>query len=181
MAIDTASLMGLAMLGSMKKAERARAETPLVLTLVPGPPTTRAAIAAVAVGDQARDGLRREGRVAAAVLTAAEAVAAGQEPSAAFAAQPALRDLSPEVLATRFEAIPGGRPRPQLEDLPEEKRLVEALKVATEMLIAAIGRSKNQLFTEDEAAKYDDYLDMLSADTRAKIVKASGHDPAIDV
>lgn len=181
MAIDTASLMGLAMLGSMKKAERTRAEGPLVLTLVPGPPSTRAAIAAVAVGDQARDGLRREGRVAAAVLSAAEAVAAGQDPGVAFAAQPALRDLAPEALATRFDAIPVARPGPDVEELPDEKTLLEALAVATEMLIAAIGRTKNLLFTEDEAAKYDDYLELLSPSTRAKIVRTPEHDASIDV
>jgi hypothetical protein len=174
MAMDTASLMGFAVLGSMKKAERTRAETPLILTLVPGAPTTRAAIATVAVGNQARDSLRREKKVAGAVLGAVEAVAAGQPPATAFAGQPALRDLAPDQLAARLTTSleVGSDVGGVGTHVPaaKEAELRHALGLATEMLVMAIGKSKNQLFTRDEARKFDDYLDLIPGADRDLIV-----------
>ncbi|TQR88537.1 hypothetical protein D8S82_00570 [Mycobacterium hodleri] len=156
MALDNSSLMGFAVLGSMKKAERKRAQTPLVLTLIPGAPATRAAIASVAVGTQARDGLRREKRAAAATVSAVTAILSGEEPASAFAAQPALRDLAPDQLALQLGTA--------VSDY------AVALQQATDMLIEAIGKRQNELFTVDEAAKYVDYLGLLSDETRDSIV-----------
>lgn len=198
MAMDTSSLMGFAMLGTMKKAERKRAQTPLVLTMIPGPPSTRAAFATVAVGNQASEGLRREKKVAAAVLGAIEAVAAGQPAATAFAGQAALGDLAPDQLASRLRSILDrgteesqgaagtGETKPdetkaEIEAAVEaavEKAVAETraeaqkvLALATTMLIGAIGRPKDQLFTEDEAKPFADYLAQVSAEDRTKIVK----------
>ncbi len=182
--MDTASLMGFAMLGSMKKPERKRAESSLVLTLVPGPPATRAAIATMAVSNQARDGFRREMRVASAVVGATEAIAAGESAVAAFAGQSALRDLAPDQLAARFAAAfpvvdPEVAPTapPQVGGAgPDEltvARLREALHLATEMVVTAIGRTKGSRFSTDEALVYDDYLDLLSGKVRDQIVKSA--------
>lgn len=174
MAIDPA-LMGVLSLGAMKKAERKRAEEATFLTLVPGPTATRAAFSAIAVGTVARDSLRREKKAAAAVISAIGAVVAGQPPASAFAGQPALRDLAPDALAAQFTAAvdrdddlassSGGR--------ADSTELRNALSLATAMLIEAIGRTKNLLFTADEAEKYDDFLDLLSTETRDRIVKPS--------
>lgn len=182
MAMDTSSLMGFAVLGSMKKAERKRAQTPLVLTMIPGPPSTRAAFATVAVGNQASEGLRREKKVAGAVLGAIEAIVAGQPAATAFAGQAALSDLAPDQLASRFTGIvdreteeshgsaeTGESPEKAVAEARAEAEKVLAL--ATTMLIGAIGRPKDQLFTEDEAKPFADYLAQVSAEDRAKIVK----------
>lgn len=173
MAMDTASLMGFAVLGSMKKAERKRAETPLILTLVPGAPATRAAIATVAVGNQARDSLRREKKAASAVITAVGAIAAGQPAATAFAGQAALRDLAPDALAAQFTAVMDREDdvRASAGSTDDVKALWHDLGLATDMLVEAIGRSKNQLFTTDEAKQYDYYLDLISGEDRDKIVK----------
>ena len=56
------------------------------------------------------------------------------------------------------------------------KELWNALGLATEMLIEAIGRTKNQLFTADEAKDFDDYLDLLPGEQRDKIVKSAEDD-----
>lgn len=180
MAIDP-TLMGVLSLGAMKKAERKRAEEATFLTLVPGPAATRAAFSAIAVGTVARDGLRREKKAATAVISAIEAIAAGQSATTAFSGQPALRDLAPDVLAAKFTAVVD-----RDDDLTssaagraDARELRNALSLATAMLIEAIGRTKNLLFTADEAEEYDDFLDLLSRETRARIVKAS--DAEIDV
>ncbi len=177
MAIDPA-LMGVLSLSTMKKAERTRAEEGTFLTLVPGPPATRAMFSAFAVGNVARDSLRREKKAATAVLAAVEAIVAGSTATDAFAAQPALRDLAPDVLASRFSdsfgAVDGGvRPSGGSNDT---KELWTALHLATDMLIEAIGRTKNQLFTSDEAVKYDAYLDLVSGAERDQIVKPAEDD-----
>lgn len=192
MAMDTSSLMGFAVLGSMKKAERKRAQTPLVLTMIPGPPSTRAAFATVAVGNQASEGLRREKKVAGAVLGAIEAIVAGLPAATAFAGQAALSDLAPDQLANRFTSIvdretgvshgsarTGESPEnPETGAAAVEKAVAEAraeaekvLALATTMLIGAIGKPQDQLFTEDEAKPFADYLAQVSAEDRAKIVK----------
>lgn len=54
----------LAMLATMKSDERQRATVPLAMTMLPGPPGQMSAVSAMAVTTQARDGLRRERRVA---------------------------------------------------------------------------------------------------------------------
>jgi hypothetical protein len=178
MAIDPA-LMGVLSLGAMKKAERKRAEEATILTLVPGPAATRAAFSAIAVGTVARDSLRREKKAAAAVISAIEAVVAGQPAATAFAGQPALRDLAPDALAAQFTAFIDRDDdiRSSAAGGSETTReLWAALGLATAMLIEAIGRTKNQLFTTDEAEKYDDYLDLLSGEDRDQIVKPAEED-----
>lgn len=183
MAMDTSSLMGFAVLGSMKKAERKRAQTPLVLTMIPGPPSTRAAFATVAVGNQASEGLRRERKVAGAVLGAIEAIVAGQPAATAFAGQAALSDLAPDQLASRFTGIVDRETEESHGSVETaetgeteasaraEAEAEKVLALATTMLIGAIGRPKDQLFTEDEAKPFVDYLAQVSAEDRAKIVK----------
>lgn len=178
MAIDPA-LMGVLSLGAMKKAERKRAEEATFLTLVPGPTATRAAFSAIAVGTVARDSLRREKKAAAAVISAIESVVAGQPAATAFAGQPALRDLAPDALAAQFMAVVDrdDEIRSSAAGRSETtKELWAALGLATAMLIEAIGRTKNQLFTTDEAEKYDDYLDLLSGEDRDQIVKPAEED-----
>ena len=180
MATDpNATLIGLIPFVALKKAEAKRAQD-AVLTLVPGSPTTRAALASFAVTNQARDSLRREKKAAAAVISAIEAVVAGQPAATAFAGQPALRDLAPDALAAQFTAVVDRddeiRSSAAGRSETTTKELWAALGLATAMLIEAIGRTKNQLFTTDEAEKYDDYLDLLSGEDRDQIVKPAEED-----
>ena len=176
------SVLPVISLAAMKKAERRRAQDATFLTLVPGSAATRAAFGAIAVGTVARDSLRREKKAAAAVITAVEAVVGGQTAEAAFAAQPALRDLAPDALAAQFTAVVDrGDDRVAARGTSAgssvtSKELWAALGLATEMLIDAIGRTKNQLFTAEEAEQYDEYLDLLSGEERDKIVKPAEED-----
>ncbi len=183
---NNATLIGLIPFVALKKAEAKRAQD-AVLTLVPGSPTTRAALASFAVTNQARDSLRREKKVAEAMLGVVEGVVAGQTPAVAIASQAALKDLAPDQLAARLTGIieqsdddgsPGtGAAGDGLEKAVEAataEAQAEAQKVlglATAMLVEAIGRAKDQLFTEDEAKPFAAYLDHVSAEDRAKIVK----------
>ncbi|GAB3014018.1 hypothetical protein GCM10011376_08630 [Nocardioides flavus (ex Wang et al. 2016)] len=181
MAIDP-NVLPVVSLAAMKKAERKRAEEATFLTLVPGTAATRAAFGALAVGTVAKDSLRRERKAAAAVISALEAIVGGQPATAAFAAQPALRDLAPDTLAAQFTAAvdrdDGGRTTRAVagESGESTKELWNALGLATEMLIEAIGRTKNLLFTADEAEPFDDYLDLLPGADRDKIVRPAGED-----
>jgi hypothetical protein len=184
MATDNTTLIGLIPFVALKKAESRRARD-AVLTLVPGSPTTRAALASFAVTNQARDSLRREKKVAEAMLGVVEGVVAGQTPAVAVANQAALKDLAPDQLATRLTGIiersgeEGEGSASTGETAGEVEKAVEAaaaeaqkvLDVATAMLVEAIGRAKDQLFTEDEAKPYEAFLAELPQATRDKIVK----------
>jgi hypothetical protein len=181
---NNATMLGLIPFVALKKAEAKRAQD-AVLTLVPGSPATRAALASFAVTNQARESLRREKKVADAMLGVVEGVVAGQTPAVAVAGQAALKDLAPDQLATRLTGIieqsrdEGEGSASTGETTGEVEKAVEAataeaqkvLDVATSMLVAAIGRTKDQLFTEDEAKPFAAYLDHVSAEDRAKIVK----------
>jgi hypothetical protein len=180
MAMDTASWMGFAVLGSMKKNERKRAETPLILTMVPGAPATRAAIATVAVGNQARDSVRREGKVAEATAVVVTQAIAGAVPiDAAITAQPALRDLDRTKLAVHVGQVvapilpiyaAGSPPVGSSTTTPPVATKVE-LDKAAEMVVAALGMPKNSKFTDVEAKKYKAFLDKLPQATKDSIVK----------
>lgn len=185
---NNATMLGLIPFVALKKAEAKRAQD-AVLTLVPGSPATRAALASFAVTNQARDSLRREKKVAEAMLGVVEGVVAGQTPAVAVANQAALKDLAPDQLATRLTGIierPGdegegsastGVTAGGVEKTVEaataeaEAEAQKVLDVATKMLVEAIGRAKDQLFTEDEAKPFAAYLAHVSAEDRAKIVK----------
>lgn len=185
---NNATLIGLIPFVALKKAEAKRAkDAPLML--VPGSPTTRAALASFAVTNQARDSLRREKKVAEAVLGVVEGVVAGQTPAVAVANQAALKDLAPDQLAATLTGIieragdrgegsasigaAGGGVEKAVEaaTAEAEAEAQKVLDVATAMLIEAIGRVKDQLFTEDEAKPFETYLAHVSAENRAKIVK----------
>jgi len=193
MANDNAAMMyGLLPIVAMNKAEASRAKNaPLVL--VPGSPSTRAVLGSFAVTNQARESLRREKRVAEAVLGVVEGVVAGQAPAAAIAGQSALKDLAPDQLAGRLTSIfpppsEEGEGTESGETAPEQvearieaavQKAVEETKVeakrildlATAMVIAAIGKDKDDLFTATQAKPFSDYLTQVSAEDQAKIVK----------
>lgn len=182
-------MLGIIPFVAAPKAERQRLGVSAVFPLMGGTASARAALTAVAMTTQVRDGFRREKKVAGAVITALEAVVSGTEPAAAFAGQKALRDLKPEELATRLTDVLSGDRRPRspaskaagdTAAAPDQQdEVVRALKLATAMLIEAIRRPKDRLFAPEEAEEYQAYLEMLSPDTRAKIVK--GTDIEIDV
>ena len=170
------NLMGVLPFVAARKPERDRIKNAVFLNLVPGSPAHRAAFSAIALTTVARESVRREKRVAGAVLSAIDAISAGDSAATAFTAQPALRDLSPDDLATRFTdsfGTPGEGTGSSVGSSGNNdvKALWTALDLATEMLIEAIGRSKGSLFTVDEAREYDDYLDLLSGAKRDEIVK----------
>lgn len=166
-------MFGLFSFMALDKPAQSRARFPFVMTLLPGAPAQRAAMATVAVGTQARDAVRRERQVASAVVSAAEAIAEGADATTAFAAQPALRDLNPAELATRFDAA-----FPDDDEDEEEvgaeattEQLQTALQQATGMLVEAIVRQKGQLFTAEQAEQFSEYLALIPDEIRVQIVK----------
>src|SRR5687767_12991602 len=165
------NLMGVLPFVAARKPERDRIKNAAILNLVPGSPANRAAFSAIALTTVARESVRRERRVAGAMLGALEAIRSGDSAATAFTAQPALRDLSPDDLATRFTDSFGAPRGSSSAGSVTDKDLWAALDLATEMLIEAIGRAKGTLFTTDEAEKYDDYLDLVSGDQRDRIVQ----------
>lgn len=164
MAIDNSSLMGIALLGSMKRAERKLASTPMMLTLVPGAPAARSALATVAVGSQARDAVRRQNRVVRDTLDVATEIIAdpGTPVKDHLLRHPALKDLT---VIPRFEQFG------QEVAVPAGSAAEADLALAAEMVTAALTMNKGDLFSTQEAAKYQTFLDRLPAAAVAKIVK----------
>jgi hypothetical protein len=95
-------------LASMRREERDRATQPLMLTMLPGGAAQKTAIAAVAVTQQARDGLRQERRVAEQTVQAVAEAAA--DPTAfdrtRLEQQPALRAVASDELVAQIKVIP---------------------------------------------------------------------------
>lgn len=157
MAMDTGSLMGIALYGSLTAAERRRVGDSLLLTVVPGPPATKAAMSSVAVGMQARDSLRRERRVAAETITAVESVLRGDAtPDAAFAARPELKDLAPAQLAQRLDAA--------------ANTTIQKIVDAAALLVQAAINQKNAQPVA-RVAEYEPFLERVSDSQRQAFVQ----------
>jgi hypothetical protein len=147
-------------LASMRREERARANQPLLLTMLPGGAAQKTAVAAVAVTQQVRDGLRQERRVAEQTV---DAVAEAAASPAAFdrdrlAQKPALRTLASDELVTRIKAIPDVAALPVVEQ-------------AADALVTAIGLGQNTLLPKADAAKYPDLVNRLTDAQKAAIFK----------
>ena len=95
-------LMAFAILAALKTADRRRAESALLMSMVPGPPARRAALATIAVGTQARDAVRRERKAAAAIISAISRIARGESAAHVLLADPTLCDLDAEEI---FEQV----------------------------------------------------------------------------
>lgn len=197
--MTTPDLFGFAMLMSLKTTERKRAQQPLIMTMLPGPAAQRSAIAAIAVTTQARDGLRRERRVATETVQAV--VAAATDP-AGFTTEsmrklPALRPIATDALRDSIvaavsgqpsttpgggtRALPAGSSAPQPADQPATleaaKRAAEAhaqadlVVVDQAVKVAALAMSKKGgKLTAEESGQFPEFLARLSPDQRAQLV-----------
>lgn len=93
-------MMPMAALAASNRRTRRRVRDPLLLTLVPGAPAVRSAVAAVAVTQQAEQSLRRERRVAEETAAVVDSAARGTAVDRAALEQvPALRDVASDQLA----------------------------------------------------------------------------------
>lgn len=162
-------LFGFAMLASMKPAERRRASTPLVMTMLPGPAAQRSALAAVAVTQQVKDSARRERRIAEDVVSAVDL--AVQDP-AGFTTDklrglPALRDLATDALRDKIlalppvvAALPAAAPAPVIDP--------QVVAQAAEV-VALLVKNNGTKLTAAETAKFPDFMAALSPKQRADI------------
>lgn len=173
MAMAPQDLMGFAVFASMRKAERSRAQSPLMMTLLPGAPAQRAALATVAVGIQAKDAVRRETQVVAATLAVVTERARKRTPLAeAIGHQPALRDLATDGLFEGFEKgfEDGDDAREEpAEENPGVGRVV--LEQAGDMVVAALQKTSKRTFSEEEAREFAEFLSVLPRELQDKIVK----------
>jgi hypothetical protein len=120
-------------LASMDRAARDQALQPLVLTMLPGPPAQKTAVAAVAVTQQAQEAVQNERRVANQVVAAVGEAA--EKPDEfdrqALARFPALRRLATDEFVTRIKEIPTPAKAEANQELAKEA--VQALKAAIEL------------------------------------------------
>src|SRR6266545_1680643 len=94
-----------AILATMSRTEAARATTPLMMTMLPGPAAQRSAVAAVAVTTQVQDGLRRERTIVTRTVEAM--VQAAKDPdftTEALRAIPGMRDVASDAVTARIHA-----------------------------------------------------------------------------
>lgn len=152
-----AGLLEFAVLASMKRAERDRAQLPLVMTMLPGPAAQKGAVAALAVTTQARDGLKRERRVADDVVTAVTDATSGAPPLTVdkLREYPALRSIATDGLAARINEIP-----------PPS----EIVKQAAAMVAAAIALPKDTKIPEADAQKEFPLLMAVLDDDTVKLL-----------
>lgn len=197
--MTTPDLFGFAMLMSLKTPERKRAQQPLIMTMLPGPAAQRSAIAAVAVTTQARDGLRRERRVAHETVQAVVAAAkdAGGFTTESLRNMPALRLIATDALRDSIiAAVSGGSPAPPdngTKALPaataspqpaDRSTEVEAAKKATEdhakadlvvvdqavKAAALLMSKKGGKLTAEESGQFPEFLARLNAQQQAQLV-----------
>jgi hypothetical protein len=145
-------ILPFAALASLDRNSRSRATEPLMLTMLPGPAAQRSAVAAVAVTQQARDGLRRERQVATQTV---EAVTEAQANPAGFTRDSllqrrALRAIATDDLVAQINAIPGSVGDQVVT------QAVAALKAAI-----ALPRDR-KLPSADEEAKYKEFAARMS-------------------
>jgi hypothetical protein len=96
-------LMPFAMMVASPRETSRRASEPLVMTMLPGPPAQRAAVAAVAVTQQAESSIRRERVVARTVADAVQEAAAtpGGLTRAQLDSSAVLRPIASDALLQR--------------------------------------------------------------------------------
>lgn len=171
-------LFEFAVLASMKSAERQRATTPLVMTMLPGPPAQRSAVAAMAVSTQVKDGLRRERRVAEEVV---EAVRLAAKDPTGFSTEklrelPALRAVATDSLrdavlslttAASSSALPAGTSTSTSTSpsVVDPKVVEQAAQVA-----ALLVQKKGTKLTAAEGAKFPEFLHALTQQQRDEII-----------
>jgi hypothetical protein len=149
----------LAALASLDRNSRSRATEPLMLTMLPGPAATKTAVAAVAVTQQARDGIRREKQVATQTV---EAVAEAQANPAAFTKdnltqRRALRAIATDDLVAQIQAIPA------TVDANAVKAAAKAVAVdALSAVKAAIALQPGNKIPSADEAKYPELVANLT-------------------
>lgn len=169
-------LLEVAMLASLTSAERQRAQLPLVMTMLPGAPAHRGAVAAMAVTTQARDGLRRERRVASQVVDAVDAAVQnpGNFTTETLRQLPALRAIATDQLRDKIRsvtepaqaAIHGA---PARAGAPAAAIDPVVLDQAVGVAVALIHKKGSKL-AGAEAERFPDFLKALSQQQRDQIV-----------
>lgn len=148
------------LLATMRRAERSLAQGPLMLTMLPGPPSQKSAVAAVAVGTQARDSVKRQQRVAeAAVEAVTTALTTSTDVTAGELEQvPVLKDIVTPSLIDRINAV-----TPAVSE--------HLVKLAGDLAVATLEQAKGDRLTVTEAKPHEEILKLLDDATLAKLVK----------
>lgn len=148
------------LLATMRRAERSLAQVPLMLTMLPGPPSQKSAVAAVAVGTQARDSVKRQQRVAeAAVEAVTSALTSSADVTVGELEQvPVLKDIVTPDLVDRINAV-----TPAVSE--------HLVKLAGELAVATLEQPKGDRLNAAEAKPHEEIINLLDDATRDKLVR----------